>query len=202
MRSAREAVQNSGAALISCRHELRASTTTMSVSCMDCYSPRSRRGHRSRFGHAGLGDGKIAARRPSRRRSIDPRVGWANDDAAQRRDHPELACRANGRTHVALTDDKVCGLKNSEMAPGFANALSVAPLRIPCGTMTSTTWCSALPSQKTRKPLPSASVASDCRRRRAQVALGEKRPRSYAQELRWAKGDDRGQVRSIMLGLS
>jgi hypothetical protein len=67
--------------------------------------------------------------------------------------------------HVALSADKVRGLNNSQAVRGFADTLSVAPLTYSGAAMTATSWCSALPSQRTRRRLVIDLVASACQGR-------------------------------------
>ena len=83
--------------------------------------------------------------------------------------------------------------------PGFGNASSTIP-PLTYSANGRITWRYSL----RRDDLDYVVADAFCERfdgDAAAIALGEKRPRSYAQG--WgAKGRDRGQVRSIMLGLS
>ena len=65
--------------------------------------------------------------------------------------------------HVAISADKVRGLKNSEVVRGFADALSVAPLTYSIHPTTVTSWYSASARRKTRQLFLSASVGSGYR---------------------------------------
>jgi hypothetical protein len=56
------------------------------------------------------------------------------------------------------------GLKNGELIFCAAGVLSAMPLTYPYTAMTATSWCSALPSLKTRRRLPSGSGGSGCPR--------------------------------------
>jgi hypothetical protein len=66
--------------------------------------------------------------------------------------------------HVALPAEKVRDAMNRQVI--FCTPVSYRRRRspTPCAALTATSWCSASPSRKTRRPLPSVSVGSGCRR--------------------------------------
>jgi hypothetical protein len=66
-----------------------------------------------------------------------------------------------------------------------AGVLSASP-RTSCAEMTANSWCSASPSRKTRRLLPSALVVSGCQRKLTVILKTSRRPKPVVQDERQA----------------